>query len=55
MSEVEQLLRTYGPAMRRLVASYVRPGPGRDDLEQEIWLAIAQGMRGFRQEASVRT
>ena len=55
MNDVEQLLRTYGPAMRRLAASYVRPGAGRDDLEQEIWMAIAQGMAGFRQEASVRT
>ena len=55
MHDMEQLLLTYGPAMRRLAASYMPPGPGREDLEQEIYLAIHKGMLVFRGDCSERT
>lgn len=55
MHDIEQLLLTYGPAMRRLAASYMPPGPAREDLEQEIYLAIYRGMQVFRGECSERT
>jgi RNA polymerase sigma factor (sigma-70 family) len=55
MDDVEAILVEYGPAMRRLVASYLPPGPEREDLEQDIYLAIYKGMKVFRGECSVRT
>ena len=52
---IEQLLHEYAPAMRRLAASYLPPGPAREDLEQEIFLALYRGWPAFRGESSART
>ena len=51
----DQALRDYGPALRRVAASYLPPGPAREDLEQEIALSIYQSLKRYRGEASVRT
>jgi RNA polymerase sigma-70 factor (ECF subfamily) len=49
------LLATHGPALSRLAASYAR-GPGeREDLFQEIAIAIWRALPRFRGECSERT
>jgi RNA polymerase sigma factor (sigma-70 family) len=52
---MEDILQEYGPAMRRLCASYLPPGPAREDLEQDILLAIYRALPYFRHDASLRT
>jgi len=52
---MEDVLREYGPAMRRLCASYLPPGPPREDLEQDILFAIYRALPSFRHDASLRT
>jgi len=44
-----------GPAIARVVASYAPPGPDREDLAQEVALALVRAMPQFRGEASLRT
>jgi len=51
----DDLMHQFGPALKRLVASYQPPGAGREDLEQEIALAIYQAIDAFRGECSWRT
>jgi RNA polymerase sigma factor (sigma-70 family) len=51
----EEVLRQYGPALGRLAGSYVRDLPDREDLLQEIALAIWQALPKFRGESSERT
>ena len=41
--------------MRRLCASYLPPGPAREDLEQDILFAIYRALPSFRHDASLRT
>jgi len=55
MDTFEQWLTDYGPAMSRLVATYLPPGPAREDLKQEIALALYRGHQSFRGESSPRT
>ena len=50
-----QLLDSNGPALARLAASYTRSTGDRDDLLQEIAMAIWQALPGFRGECSERT
>ena len=53
-----QYLRIVGdhePAIRRLAASYEREPARRQDLVQEIWLALWQALPGFRGDCTERT
>jgi len=51
----DRLLTENGPALARLSASYTNTATDRDDLLQEIALAIWRGLPGFRGECSERT
>jgi RNA polymerase sigma-70 factor (ECF subfamily) len=50
-----RLLREHGPALSRLVAAYERHPQDREDLMQEIALAIWRSLPSFRGESSERT
>jgi len=49
------LLAAHGPALGRLAASYARDSGERDDLFQEIAVAIWQALPRFRGDCSERT
>lgn len=49
------MLAEHGPALARLAASYTRTASDRDDLLQEIALALWKALPGFRGESSLRT
>jgi len=53
--QFDRLLAANGPALARLAASYTNTRGDRDDLLQEIALAVWQALRGFRGECSERT
>lgn len=50
-----RLLEQYGPAIRRLCAAYVVSPGDREDLAQEIALALWTALPRFRGESSERT
>jgi len=52
---LDALLGAHGAALGRLAASYTRTGAERDDLFQEIVLAIWKALPRFRGECSERT
>ena len=51
----EALRLKHGPAVSRVVSNYVPHGPEREDLLQDIWLAVWKSLPRFRGESSVRT
>lgn len=51
----DRLLAANGPSLSRLAVSYTNTASDRDDLLQEIGLAIWQALPGFRGECSERT
>ncbi len=51
----ERIVRELGPALRRLAASYERDLSLRDDLFQDICLALWQALPRFRGDSSERT
>ena len=51
----ERLLSEHGPALRRVAGSYEADRHRREDLFQDICLAIWQALPSFRGEASERT
>jgi len=51
----DRLLAANGPSLARLAASYTNTTSDRDDLLQEIALAVWQALRTFRGECSERT
>ena len=53
--QFDALLAAHGRSLARLAASYARIGSERDDLFQEIALAIWRALPGFRGECSERT
>jgi RNA polymerase sigma-70 factor, ECF subfamily len=53
--EFDRLLAANGPALARLAASYTNTPSDRDDLVQEIALAVWQALPAFRGECSART
>lgn len=53
--EFDRLLAANGPALARLAASYTNTPSDRDDLLQEIALAVWRALRTFRGECSPRT
>ena len=50
----EDILREHGPALWRVVASYAPPGAERDDLAQDILVAVWQALPRFRGDGSPR-
>jgi len=52
---LDGLLGTHGPSLARLAASYVRSAGDRDDLLQDIAVAIWRALPRFRGECSERT
>ncbi len=53
--DFERLLAANGPALSRLAASYTNTLSDKDDLLQEIAVAIWQALPRFRRECSERT
>ena len=51
----EECQREHGAALWRVIASYAPPGAERDDLAQEILVAIWQALPRFRGESSAKT
>jgi len=51
----EEVMASYGGALRRVAASYEADPTLREDLFQEIGLAIWRALPAFRGEASMRT
>lgn len=51
----DRILREHGPALRRVAATYEADPARREDLFQEICLALWQALPRFREEASERT
>lgn len=54
-SHFDRLIAANGPALTRLAASYTNTVSDRDDLVQEIAMALWQALPGFRHECSERT
>ena len=54
-SSFDRVMDEFGPALHRMAATYAPAGPARDDLEQEIALAIWRALPRFRGTASLRT
>ena len=50
-----RLLQEHDRALRRMAASYERDPSRRQDLVQDIWLAVWQALPRFRNECSERT
>jgi RNA polymerase sigma-70 factor (ECF subfamily) len=55
MLDVAQIMAEYGPSLGRVVAAYARSPADREDLAQDIALALVQALRRYRAESSVRT
>jgi RNA polymerase sigma factor (sigma-70 family) len=53
--DFDRLLAENGPALARLAASYTRTAADRDDLLQEIAIALWRAWPKFRGECSTRT
>ena len=51
----DELLREHGPALWRVVASYAPPGAERDDLAQEVMVAVWRALPRFRGESAAGT
>jgi RNA polymerase sigma factor (sigma-70 family) len=55
VTEVERIVRDYEPALRRLAASYEALASQREDLLQDMLLALWRALPRFRGECSERT
>jgi RNA polymerase sigma-70 factor (ECF subfamily) len=53
--EFDRIMQEYGPALSRLAAGYEKVSSAREDLMQEIALAIWRALPHFRKECSERT
>jgi RNA polymerase sigma factor (sigma-70 family) len=53
--EYARVLEEHGQAIRRLATTYERDAGRREDLEQDIWIAIWQALPSFRGDCSLRT
>ena len=54
-SQFDRIMREHGPAISRLAASYETVASSREELAQDIALAIWQALPHFRGECSERT
>src|SRR5436190_669740 len=50
-----ELLRRYGPAMRRVARSIVHDREIADEVVQETWLGVVAGIDGFQGRSLLRT
>lgn len=50
-----ELMEAYAAPIRRLCAAYAAGGADREDLFQDIFLAVWRALPGFRGDASART
>ena len=55
MKTIETIDADLKRALKRVVGSYLPPGPERDDLAQEVALAMHLALPRFRGEAALRT
>jgi RNA polymerase sigma-70 factor (ECF subfamily) len=55
MVDIEQVLTEFRPVLGRTAAMFAPPGSERDDLLQEIYLALLSALPGYRGESSLRT
>src|SRR6185436_2156915 len=51
----DEVLREHRPALWRVIAVYAPPGAERDDLAQDVLLAVWQALPRFRRGSSPRT
>lgn len=51
----QQLVSDHGAGVARVAGSYARNGAERDDLLQDIWLAVWRALPSFRGDASLKT
>ena len=49
------LIDAYGPALRRLARCYVPNEAVADEVVQETWLAVIEGIEGFQGRSAVKT
>lgn len=54
-AQFSELMAAYAVPIRRLCAAYAASGADREDLFQDIFLAIWRALPGFRGDSSVRT
>ena len=52
---IDEVIRAHGDALERVAWGYVDNAPDRDDLMQEILLALWRSLPRFRGESSLRT
>lgn len=55
MTDFDRVVAEHGPALRRLVAAWERDAAAREDLLQEILLALWRALPRFRGESSEKT
>jgi RNA polymerase sigma factor (sigma-70 family) len=51
----DAFLRDHGPVLWRVIANYAPPGSERDDLAQDVLIAVWQALPRFRGESSPRS
>ena len=55
VSDRKEVLREYWPAIARLLRAHEADAAARQDLEQEIALALWRSLAGFREQCALRT
>jgi RNA polymerase sigma factor (sigma-70 family) len=55
MVDIERVLTEFRPVLGRTAAMFAPPGSDRDDLLQEIYLALLSALPTYRGESSLRT
>jgi len=55
MVDIEQVFTEFRPVLGRTATMYAPPGSDRDDLLQEIYLALLSALPRYRGESSLRT
>lgn len=55
MTSPDELLARHGAALARVAAAYARPGAEREDLAQDILLAVVRALPAFRAESALST
>jgi RNA polymerase sigma factor (sigma-70 family) len=53
--DLEEVINSHGPALWRIAGTYARGQASREDLYQEILVALWQALPKFRGDASLRT
>ena len=55
MTSFDDMLGEHGAALARVVASYAPPGPDRDELAQEVALALVTALPRHRGDSGLKT